>query len=128
MNYSIREDKLNNLIYRTIGKIIDKDDIKITPEYEFRNDDDVISKLTYHNDNFDEFFAIYFENYFRESGKLRESAPLLLADDDNVIPILTDLFDDRWYPIFVKWVEDNFNHKIKSFMEPKINKPIFMGK
>lgn len=127
MNYSIPEKKLNNLIYRTIGKIINKDTIKSTPDLEFRNSD-VITKLTYHNDNFDEFFAIYFENYFRDSGKLREAAPLLLADDDNVIPILTDLFGDRWYPIFVQWVEDNFNHKVKSFMEPKINKPIFMDK
>ncbi len=127
MNYSIPEKKLNNLIYRTIGKIIDKDTIKSTPDLEFRNSD-VITKITYHDDNFDEFFAIYFENYFRDSNRLRNAAPLLLADDDNVTPILTDLFGDRWYPVFFQWVKDNFNDKVKSFMEPKINKPIFMDK
>ena len=127
MNYSIPEKKLNNLIYRTIGKIIDKDTIKSIPDLEFRNSD-VITKITYHDDNFDEFFAIYFENYFRDSNRLRNAAPLLLADDDNVTPILTDLFGDRWYPVFFQWVKDNFNDKVKSFMEPKINKPIFMDK
>jgi hypothetical protein len=127
MNYSIREDKLNKLIYRTIDKIIDKDAIKSTPNLGFATDD-VVTKMNYHNDNFDEFFAIYFDNHFGEKSRLRNATPLLLPDDDNVTPILTDLFGDRWYPVFFRWVKDNFNDKVKSFMQPKLNQPIFFDK
>jgi len=127
MNYSIREDKLNKLIYRTIDKIIDKDAIKSTPNLGFAIDD-VVTKMNYHNDNFDEFFAIYFDNHFAEKSRLRNATPLLLPDDDNVTPILTDLFGDRWYPVFFQWVKDNFNDKVKSFMQPKLNQPIFFDK
>lgn len=130
MKYLIPQERLNNLIYRTIDKIIDKNDVVTTSDYEFRNDA-VVTKTTYHLDNsgypFKEYFSIYFENYFRKSGKLRDTTPLLVADDDNVTNILTDLFDDKWYPVFVQWVEDNFNQKIKSFMEPRLNEPIFMN-
>ena len=127
MNYSISEDKLNKLIYRTIDNIIDKQSIKSTSNLKFQNED-VLTKITYHYENYDELAALYFENHFHKSSKLKNVTPLLLADDDNVASILTDLFDDRWYMVFVKWFEDNFNYDVKSFMDPKKNQPIMIDK
>ena len=45
MNYSISEDKLNKLIYRTIDNIIDKEAIKSTSNLKFQNED-VLTKIT----------------------------------------------------------------------------------
>ena len=52
MNYSISEDKLNKLIYRTIDNIIDKQAIKSTSNLKFQNED-VLTKITYHYENYD---------------------------------------------------------------------------
>ena len=72
MNYSISEDKLNKLIYRTIDNIIDKQSIKSTSNLKFQNED-VLTKITYHYENYDELAALYFENHFQTS-----SGPIII--------------------------------------------------
>lgn len=113
MKIIITENRLNNVILKTIEGVYDPETIRMEPLFD---EDEQVDEnaLTYRYDDGELVFMVYFEDYFIYGSKLSEICPLLVINDTGFVHEMDDLFGNKWRPIFIEWFEDNFHTPVKT--------------
>ena len=100
-------------IYNFIEDIYDLEGHELHGE-EYTGDEGIIR---FYTNDYKDHFTIYLPEYWNKDteGGLEafNKSPLLVIDSDNK-ELLNDLFGPRWEEPMIKFIEDNFNIKIKS--------------
>jgi hypothetical protein len=112
MNYSIPENRLNNVILKTIDVAYDPKKMYVEPLLDANDNDE--NALAYRNEEGELVFMVYFEDYFIYGDKYSKMCPLLAINDREFVYEMHDLFGNKWEPVFIKWFEDNFHVPIKT--------------
>lgn len=119
MKLIINENKFKDVILKFINRYYDVNEINIKP---YHNKDGTIS------DNFvfytDDYYAdgAVFRLYNNIPIALRATLPddkkpsddenILIMVDDNMVPRLNDVFQDKWIPVFKEWFKENFGFEV----------------
>lgn len=117
MRYIITENKLNDIILDYINKTYDVNNINWTEGFDdYGNPDDKFYEFYYGDYSDDEtVFRWYSKEYWTNKDDFRvKLSPILFIEDEDIGGNLTNLFDDKWRPIFIKWFEDNFNLPVET--------------
>jgi hypothetical protein len=112
MKIIITENRLNNVILKTIDVAYDPKKMYVEPLLDANDNDE--NALTYRYDDGELVFMVYFEDYFIYGSKLSKKCPLLVINDTGFVHEMDDLFGNKWRPIFIEWFEDNFHTPVKT--------------
>lgn len=117
MKYLITENKLNGIILDYINKTYDVNNINWTEGFDDYGNPDDSFYVFYNGDYSDDetVFRWYSKDYWTDKDDFRvKLSPILFIEDENIGGTLTNLFEDRWRPVFIKWFEDNFNFPVET--------------
>ena len=112
MNYSIPENRLNNVILKAIDVVYDPQKMYVEPLLDANDNDE--NALAYRNEEGELVFMVYFEDYFIYGDKYSKMCPLLVINDREFVYEMHDLFGNKWEPVFIEWFENNFHVPIKT--------------
>ena len=104
MKYIISESRLDDLIYDYLSS-------NLQPDYGWEERESY-KREKFHNlpvpsyITFDFNVRTAFKYYYTSDKPLIENPKTLLVEDW-IVERLSELFGDRWEPIFVKWFQDN---------------------
>ena len=114
MKYIITESKIEKVIIDYINELFPNLNYYYEPGYDVDEDPNGISfTLNGDEDDDDYCFKWYSPDYFYETAKIRDKAPLVMMDD-NYLSLLDGLFNDKWHEPFKKWMMDKFNLPVKN--------------
>lgn len=119
MKLIINENKFKDVILRFINRYYDANEINVK---EYRDKDGTTSNN----------FVFYTDDYYADGAvfRLYNNIPLslkatlpddkkpsdeeniLIMVDDNMIPRLNDVFQDKWIPVFKEWFKENFGFEV----------------
>jgi hypothetical protein len=130
MNVKINQEKLeklNNIIYKTIDRSIDLDNLNMTNPYSYDMDtheeyEDPYVEIYYLGDwlgeeDSDKLFTYFYPEYYGNepsSVPFKEISPILEINNERLYDLLEPFGHKLYFPVLSRWFEDKFNLPVKS--------------
>lgn len=132
MSYKISEEQFDELMMKQFDKLF-YEDVNFTRPYDY--DDDTgeefedPNRLEFYFGNYgdeDTFFRWYDKDYWggTESNSYmnyKQNSPLIEVEEPH-LSTLNNLFGDKWYKPFKKWVQIHFDIPVKTIIDELYNK------